>query len=235
MKYFFHICLLSVTALFGQSVPYSSSEIYDDMLRLQNYGSAMYLAAHPDDENTQVISWLTHKKHIDAVYLSLTRGDGGQNLIGAEKGASLGILRTQELLEARNIDGGRQRFTRAIDFGYSKTADETLKIWDENKILADVVWAIRTNQPEVIITRFHPDSNGKTHGHHTASALLAMKAFDLAGDPNAFPEQLQYTSLWKPKRIFFNTSWFSMVVARSLKRQTKVINFLSTPEFICLI
>lgn len=208
MKYFFHICLLSVTALFGQSVPYSSSEIYDDMLRLQNYGSAMYLAAHPDDENTQVISWLTHKKHIDAVYLSLTRGDGGQNLIGAEKGASLGILRTQELLEARNIDGGRQRFTRAIDFGYSKTADETLKIWDENKILADVVWAIRTNQPEVIITRFHPDSNGKTHGHHTASALLAMKAFDLAGDPNAFPEQLQYTSLWKPKRIFFNTSWF---------------------------
>ena len=168
----------------------------------------MYLAAHPDDENTRIISWLTHEKHVDAVYLSLTRGDGGQNLIGTEKGELLGLLRTQELLEARKVDKGRQWFTRALDFGYSKTATETLKFWDKQKILADVVWAIRKNKPEIIITRFDPNSNGETHGHHTASALLAMEAFDLAGDPKAFPEQLKYVKVWQPKRMFYNTSWW---------------------------
>lgn len=168
----------------------------------------MYLAAHPDDENTKIISWLTHEKHVDAVYLSLTRGDGGQNLIGTEKGELLGLLRTQELLEARKIDKGRQWFTRALDFGYSKTATETLKLWDKQKILADVVWAIRSNRPEVIITRFDPASNGETHGHHTASALLAMEAFDLAADPKAFPEQLKFVKPWQVKRMFYNTSWW---------------------------
>lgn len=168
----------------------------------------MYLAAHPDDENTRIISWLTHEKHVDAVYLSLTRGDGGQNLIGTEKGEMLGLLRTQELLEARKIDKGRQWFTRALDFGYSKTATETLKFWDKQKILADVVWAIRKNKPEIIITRFDPNSNGETHGHHTASAILAMEAFDLAADPKAFPEQLKYVKPWKVKRMFYNTSWW---------------------------
>lgn len=168
----------------------------------------MYLAAHPDDENTRIISWLTHQKKVDAVYLSLTRGDGGQNLIGTEKGELLGLLRTQELLEARKVDKGRQWFTRALDFGYSKTATETLKFWDKQEILADVVWAIRKNRPEIIITRFDPNSNGETHGHHTASAILAMEAFDLAGDPTAFPEQLQYVKTWQPKRMFYNTSWW---------------------------
>lgn len=192
----------------AQSVSHSSSEIYDDLLRLQNKTTVMYLAAHPDDENTKIISWLTHEKHVDAVYLSLTRGDGGQNLIGTEKGELLGLLRTQELLEARKIDKGRQWFTRALDFGYSKTATETLKFWDKQEILGDVVWAIRKNKPEIIITRFDPDSNGETHGHHTASALLAMEAFDLAGDPTAFPAQLKYVKVWKPKRMFYNTSWW---------------------------
>ena len=208
IKYFLGILLFTSCLFSAQSVSHSSSEIYDDLLRLQNNTTVMYLAAHPDDENTRIISWLTHEKHVDAVYLSLTRGDGGQNLIGTEKGELLGLLRTQELLEARKVDKGRQWFTRALDFGYSKTATETLKFWDKQKILADVVWAIRKNKPEIIITRFDPNSNGETHGHHTASALLAMEAFDLAGDPTAFPEQLKYVKVWKPKRMLYNTSWW---------------------------
>lgn len=208
LKYFFGITIFLSQLFSAQSVQNSSSEIYDDLLRLQNNTTVMYLAAHPDDENTRVISWLTHEKHVDAVYLSLTRGDGGQNLIGTEKGELLGLLRTQELLEARKVDKGRQWFTRALDFGYSKTATETLKFWDKQKILSDVVWAIRKNRPEIIITRFDPNSNGETHGHHTASALLAMEAFDLAADPKAFPEQLKYVKTWQVKRMFYNTSWW---------------------------
>lgn len=208
MKPFSYIFLLISVVTFGQSSAYSSAEIYDDLLRLQNNATVMYLAAHPDDENTRIISWLTHDKHVDAVYLSLTRGDGGQNLIGTEKGEMLGLLRTQELLEARKVDKGRQWFTRAVDFGYSKTTEDTYAHWDKEKILGDVVWAIRVNKPKVIITRFDPDSNGRTHGHHTASAQLAVEAFDLAADPNAYPEQLKYVKPWKVKRLFFNTSWW---------------------------
>ncbi|MDG4946101.1 PIG-L family deacetylase [Weeksellaceae bacterium KMM 9713] len=204
----FALLILCLSPFYAQSTANSSSEIYHDLLRLQKNASVMYLAAHPDDENTKIISWLTNDQHLDAVYLSLTRGDGGQNLIGNEIGDMLGLLRTQELLEARKVDKGRQWFTRALDFGYSKTATETLKIWDKQKVLADVVWAIRKNKPELIITRFSPDSNGDTHGHHTASAILAMEAFDLAADKNAFPEQLKYVSTWQVKRMFFNTSWW---------------------------
>lgn len=208
VKFLFGIALFLSIQFSAQSTSHNSAEIYDDLLRLQNNTTVMYLAAHPDDENTKIISWLTHEKHVDAVYLSLTRGDGGQNLIGTEKGEMLGLLRTQELLEARKFDKGRQWFTRALDFGYSKTATETLKFWDKQKILSDVVWAIRKNKPAIIITRFDPNSNGETHGHHTASALLAMEAFDLAGDKNAFPEQLKYVETWQPKRMFYNTSWW---------------------------
>ena len=208
IKFLVGISLIMSLLCSAQSVQNTSSEIYDDLLRLQNITTVMYIAAHPDDENTRVISWLTHEKHVDAVYLSLTRGDGGQNLIGTEKGELLGLLRTQELLEARKIDKGGQWFTRALDFGYSKTATETLKFWDKQQILGDVVWAIRKNRPEIIITRFDPNSNGETHGHHTASALLAMEAFDLAADPKAFPEQLKYVKVWQPKRLFYNTSWW---------------------------
>lgn len=198
--FFLHLSLMN-----GQS---NTSVLYQKIHQLAESRTVMYIAAHPDDENTRLISWLTNAQHLNTVYLSLTRGDGGQNLIGTEKGELLGLLRTQELLEARKIDGGKQWFTRANDFGYSKTATETLSIWDEEQILGDVVWAIRKHQPDVLITRFDPKSNGKTHGHHTTSAILAEKAFELAGDKTAYPEQLEFVEIWQPRRLFFNTSWW---------------------------
>jgi len=171
--------------------------------KLTVLGSAMYVAAHPDDENTALIAWLANERLLRTAYLSMTRGDGGQNLIGDQKGPLLGVLRTQELLAARRIDNGEQYFTRAIDFGYSKNPQETLAIWGHDTILADVVWNIRRFQPDVIITRF-PTTGEGGHGHHTASAILAGEAFKAASDPTKFPEQLQYVSVWQPRRLFFN-------------------------------
>lgn len=187
---------------------WTSDDIQMGIEKLQTLGSVMYIAAHPDDENTRLISLMSNDRKFETTYLSLTRGDGGQNLIGTETGDALGVLRTQELLEARKIDGGKQLFSTAVDFGFSKNIKETFEFWNKDSILADVVWAIRKTRPDVIITRFHPGSDGKTHGHHTASAILAMEAFDLAGKSDAFPEQLKYVSTWQPKRVFFNTSWF---------------------------
>ncbi len=181
----------------------SSSQLALALRKLNVVGSALYVAAHPDDENTAMLSWLSNERLYRTGYLSVTRGDGGQNLIGDEKGELLGVIRTQELLAARRVDGAEQMFTRAIDFGYSKTPQETLAIWGHDAVLADVVWAIRKFQPDVIITRFPPTGEGG-HGHHTASAILAEEAFTAAGDPNRFPEQLQYVSVWKPKRLFWN-------------------------------
>lgn len=215
----FFICISFLVQ--GQSKQITSSEIFHKIEQFANTATLMYVAAHPDDENTRLISWLTNAKHVNTVYLSLTRGDGGQNLIGTEKGKLLGLLRTQELLEARKIDGGHQWFTRANDFGYSKTATETLKIWDEEKILSDVVWAIRKHRPSVIITRFNPDSNGDTHGHHTSSAILAMKAFDLAADSTAYPNQLKHVAPWQPKRLFYNTSWWAYGSREAFKKIDK--------------
>jgi len=148
--------------------------------------------------------------HVKArtAYLSLTRGDGGQNLIGPEIRELLGVIRTQELLAARRVDGGEQRFTRANDFGYSKHPNETLQIWDKDKVLSDVVWAIRTFKPDVIINRFDHRTPGRTHGHHTSSAMLSMEAFDLANDNTKYSSQLSLTDTWQPKRLFFNTSWW---------------------------
>lgn len=188
--------------------PGSPQEIYHDLQKLGVVGTVMYVAAHPDDENTRVISWFSRHRKVETVYLSLTRGDGGQNLIGTEMNEQLGVLRTQELLEARRIDGGKQWFSRANDFGYSKTAEETMAIWHKDAVLADVVWAIRRFRPDVIINRFNAGNSGSTHGHHTASAMLALEAFELAGDPKAFPEQLRSVSVWQPRRIYFNTSWW---------------------------
>src|SRR5690554_5764739 len=162
----------------AQRPVHNSADILQEIKKLNVVGNALYLAAHPDDENTRLISWLENERLVRTAYHSLTRGDGGQNLIGTEKGAAMGILRTQELLEARKIDGGEQFFSRAVDFGYSKTPKETLEIWDKEKVLADVVWVIRKFRPDVIITRFPPDSRGG-HGHHTASAMLAEEAFAL--------------------------------------------------------
>ncbi|WP_282160520.1 PIG-L family deacetylase [Ulvibacterium marinum] len=185
-----------------------SSEIFQSLQKLNFLGSVLYVAAHPDDENTRLISYFANEKKARTAYLSLTRGDGGQNMIGPELRELLGVLRTQELLAARRIDGGEQIFSRANDFGYSKHPKETLKIWNENQVLADVVWAIRNFKPDVIINRFDHRTPGTTHGHHTSSALLSVEAFDLTGDPKEYPEQLTYTETWQPKRLFFNTFWW---------------------------
>jgi LmbE family N-acetylglucosaminyl deacetylase len=171
--------------------------------KLSVVGSALYVGAHPDDENTAVLAWLAKGRKVRAGYLSLTRGDGGQNLIGTEQGDTLGVIRTEELLAARRIDGAEQFFTRAVDFGYSKTPEETLRIWGHDVVLADVVWVIRSFRPDVIITRFPANGDGG-HGHHTASAILAAEAFSAAADPKRFPEQLAYVKPWQAKRLLWN-------------------------------
>jgi LmbE family N-acetylglucosaminyl deacetylase len=199
----------------------SSNQIYEKLQKLNFLGSALYIAAHPDDENTRLISYLANQEKARTAYLSLTRGDGGQNLIGPEIRELLGVIRTQELLAARRVDGGEQRFTRANDFGYSKHPDETLNIWDKEKVLADVVWAIRTFKPDVIINRFNHRTPGSTHGHHTTSAMLSVEAFDLVNDKTKYPEQLEYTETWQPKRLFFNTSWWFYGSQENFKKANK--------------
>ena len=200
--------LISTSSFAQKPEKLTSAELFHEVQKLNFLGTALYVAAHPDDENTGLISYLSNHKKARTVYLSLTRGDGGQNLIGSELRELLGVLRTQELLAARNVDGGEQQFSRANDFGFSKLPKETLNIWDKEKVLADVVWAIRTIKPDVIINRFDHRTPGTTHGHHTASAMLSMEAFDLANKPEVYPEQLKMTTTWQPKRIFYNTSWW---------------------------
>ena len=209
-----HILALSALLLLTQTnvaqnpKKSNSVEIYNQIEKLNFLGSALYIAAHPDDENTRLISFLSNDIKARTGYLSLTRGDGGQNLIGTQLRELLGVIRTQELIEARKIDGGEQFFSRANDFGYSKNPTETLEIWDKEKVLADVIWAIRKFQPDVIVNRFDHRSAGTTHGHHTASAMLSVESFKLANNPVIFPEQLQYVKPWQAKRQFFNTSWW---------------------------
>jgi LmbE family N-acetylglucosaminyl deacetylase len=183
----------------------SSTDIYMQLQKLQVLGSVLYIAAHPDDENNGFLPFLAKEKLYRTGYLSLTRGDGGQNLIGSEQGIELGLIRTQELLAARRQDGAEQFFSRAFEFGFSKNAAEALRIWDKEKILSDVVWVIRRYQPDVIIARFPPDARAG-HGHHAASAILANEAYIAAADPNKFPEQLKYgVTVWQAKRILWNT------------------------------
>ena len=186
----------------------TSGDLHEKIQKLQVLGSVLYLAAHPDDENTRMIAYLSNHLKMNTAYLSLTRGDGGQNLIGSEIQELLGVIRTEELLGARRIDGGHQMFSRANDFGFSKNPKETLEIWEQDEVLADVVWAIRKFQPDVIINRFQHNSGRRTHGHHTASAKLSYKAFDLVGDKTKFPKQLKYVNTWQPKRLMTNTSWW---------------------------
>ena len=183
---------------------WTSADMYLAIRKLNVLGSVLYVAAHPDDENTRLIAYFSKDKMYRTGYLSLTRGDGGQNLIGNEQGIELGLIRTQELLSARRIDGGEQFFSRAFDFGYSKNPEETFTKWDREKILSDVIWVIRKFQPDVIITRF-PTTGEGGHGHHTASAILANEAFTAAADPNRFPEQLKYVKPWQAKRILWNS------------------------------
>ncbi|WP_203295605.1 PIG-L family deacetylase [Luteirhabdus pelagi] len=186
----------------------TSSEIYHELQQLNFLGSAMYIAAHPDDENTRLISYFVNDVHARTAYLSLTRGDGGQNLVGPEIRELLGVIRTQELLAARRTDGGQQFFTRANDFGYSKNPEETLSFWNEEEVLGDVVRAIRQFKPDVIINRFNHRTPGSTHGHHTASAMLSVDAFEKVNNSSAYPETAKQYGTWQPKRLFFNTSWW---------------------------
>src|SRR5438105_4377058 len=187
--------------------PMNAAEIQLGLQKLNVLGRVLYVAAHPDDENTNLMALWSNGSLYDAAYLSLTRGDGGQNLLGPELRERLGVIRTRELLAARQIDHAQQFFTRAVDFGFSKSADETLRLWDREKILADVVWVIRKFRPDVIVTRFSSE-DGLSHGHHTASAILAQEAFKAGADPKRFPEQLRWVKPWQATRLVWNTSPF---------------------------
>ena len=186
----------------------NSAEIYEDIEKLNVLGTVLYLAAHPDDENTRLISYFASERKTRTAYLSLTRGDGGQNLIGTDMREKLGLIRTNELLGARGVDGGRQFFSRANDFGYSKNPKETLAIWDKDEVMHDILKVIREFKPDIIVNRFDHKTPGRTHGHHTSSAMLSVEAFDLAGDANVMADRLSGLAPWQPQRIFFNTSWW---------------------------
>ncbi len=206
---FLQISIISLAQLRKQP---DASQIKLDLKKLNSLGAVLYLAAHPDDENTRAIAYLVNDRLITTAYLSLTRGDGGQNLIGPEIRDLLGLIRTQELLSARRIDGGQQFFTRAIDFGFSKSAKETFEIWNKQEVLSDVVKVIRQFQPDVILTRFPPDERAG-HGQHTASAILAQDGFDQAGDPTVFPDQVKELGTWQVKRLFTNTGrWWNQTI-----------------------
>ncbi len=212
-KFFFSVLFIQIAFNSNAQSPktYSSSQIFEQIKKLDVLGSVLYVAAHPDDENTRLLAYLANEKLYRTGYLSMTRGDGGQNLIGDEQGVELGLIRTQELLSARRLDGAEQFFTRAFDFGFTKSPVETFQFWDHDKILSDVVWVIRKFQPDVIITRF-PTTGEGGHGHHTASAILAGEAFDAAADPTKFPEQFKYgVKPWQAKRLLWNTFNFGSV------------------------
>jgi LmbE family N-acetylglucosaminyl deacetylase len=208
MRKFFLLSFLfwNVLLSYGQSPEtYNSSDIFQQIKQLNVLASVLYIAAHPDDENNALLPYFAKDKLYRTAYLSLTRGDGGQNLIGDEQGIELGLIRTQELLAARRVDGAEQYFSRAYEFGFSKSADEALRIWGKEKILSDVVWVIRQFQPDIIIKRFPPDKRAG-HGHHAASSILAQEAFTAAADPKMFPEQFKYgVKPWQAKRILWNT------------------------------
>ena len=188
------IFFISIVAFAQAPQKLNSVEIYEQVQKLNFLGKVLYVAAHPDDENTKLITYFSNHYHAQTAYLSLTRGDGGQNLIGTELREKLGAIRTQELLAARRIDGGEQFFTRANDFGFSKEPNETFSIWNKNEVMEDVIQVIETFRPDIIVNRFAHNTPGTTHGHHTASAMLSLEAYDLVN--------------YKPKRIFFNTSWW---------------------------
>lgn len=199
----FSACCLQSTAQVSNGN--TSADIYVQLQKLNVLGSVLYVGAHPDDENTRLLTWLSKEKKYRTAYLSLTRGDGGQNLIGDEQGVTLGMIRTEELLAARRVDGAEQFFSSAYDFGFSKNSDETFRIWDKEKILSDVVFVIRYFKPDVIITRF-PEDGRAGHGHHAASAILAREGFVAAADPNRFPEHFKLgLKPWQAKRILWNT------------------------------
>ncbi|HEY4207904.1 MAG TPA: PIG-L family deacetylase, partial [Puia sp.] len=207
MRWILLLTLLTAAAGSRAQAPETvgSAEIFLRLKKLNVLGTVLYVAAHPDDENSRLIAYMAKERLLRTGYLSMTRGDGGQNLIGDEQGVELGLIRTQEMLAARRVDGAEQFFTRAFDFGFTKTTEEALRTWNEEKILSDVVWVIRKFQPDVLITRFPEDARAG-HGHHSASAVLAHEAFKAAADPSKFPEQFKYgVKPWQVKRILWNT------------------------------
>jgi LmbE family N-acetylglucosaminyl deacetylase len=204
-KQFFLLLAFLVLQISNSNAQKSSAEIFSKLKKLDVVGSVLYIAAHPDDENNSFLPFLTNERMYRTAYLSLTRGDGGQNLLGKEQGIELGLIRTKELLAARQQDGAEQYFSRAYEFGFSKSADEALAIWDHQQVLSDAVWVIRKFQPDIIIARFPPDARAG-HGHHAASAIIAKEAFIAAADPKQFPEQFKYgVTVWQAKRILWNT------------------------------
>ncbi|MFB6257700.1 MAG: PIG-L family deacetylase [Flavobacteriales bacterium] len=225
LVFLFFLFFLPISSIAQHSYrfPQASSDILHDLELAQHTGRVLYLAAHPDDENTELIAHLSRAEHIHTAYLSLTRGGGGQNLLGPEQGELLSVLRTQELLEARRIDGGKQFFTRARDFGYSKRAKESFRFWGRKKILKDVVRVIRRFRPDVIITRFPKGGYEGAHGHHTASAAIAEEAFSKASDPQTFPEQAEELGTWQPKRLLYNTStWWDKKLPDKVDQEEKL-------------
>jgi len=201
-------CLLFIASLMAQK---TSADIYAQIKKMGVVGSVLYVAAHPDDENNSFLPFLTKDRMYRTAYLSLTRGDGGQNLIGKEQGVELGLIRTQELLAARAQDGAEQYFSRAYEFGYSKSSEEALTIWNHEQVLSDAVWVIRKFQPDIIITRFPRDARAG-HGHHSASAIIANEAYIAAADSTKFIDQFKYgVRPWKAKRILWNTFNFGTV------------------------
>lgn len=206
---FLFICLYTFPVFAQQPKRYDAVDIYQKLEKLNVLGNVLYIAAHPDDENTRLITYFSKKDKLNTAYVSLTRGDGGQNSVGPEQSELLGLIRTQELLAARRVDGGQQFFTRAMDFGYSKSAEETLNIWNREDLLYDMVWVIRNFKPDIMVTRFPADRRAG-HGQHEASAIIAEEAFDKAADPNVFPDQLEFVDPWQPKRLFQNTGrwWY---------------------------
>ena len=224
MKRFLNITLLQLFIAFisiAQNIhPPSSGTIYNNIARLNTFTRVLYIAAHPDDENTRLLAWLAQHKHFETAYLSLTRGDGGQNLIGNEQGATLGLIRTEELLTARKIDGAKQFFTSALDFGFSKNPEETFKHWNKNRLVSEVVTIIKQFKPDIIICRFPPDSRAG-HGQHSASAIIAKLAFEQIYNDNSNPN--------KPKRIVWNkfNQDINKQIADSTSTSTNIGNFIA--------
>src|ERR1035438_6867709 len=205
-RFLLPVLLLSAIARL-EAQPAPAGEIQQALLKLNELSSVLTIGAHPDDERTEMLAYFSQGRHMRAAYLSMTRGEGGQNVLGPEQGAALGLIRTQELMDARRIDGADQFFTRAIDFGFSKAADETIAKWGHDAILSDTVWIIRRYRPDVIILGFS-GTPADGHGQHQASALLGKEAYEVAGDPARFPEQLRYVQPWKAAKLVYAGGFF---------------------------
>ncbi|MBX7120418.1 MAG: PIG-L family deacetylase, partial [Gemmatimonadaceae bacterium] len=177
----------------------------DQLVRgITTTGRVLVIGAHPDDEDTQLLAWLARGHQVHVAYLSLTRGDGGQNLIGNELGEALGAIRTEELLAARRLDGAEQFFSRAYDFGFSKNAEETFTHWDREALTGDVVRVIRAWRPHVVIAVWS-GTRADGHGHHEAAGLLARDGYEVAGDTMRFPVAT-HGQPWVPAK-FYRGAW----------------------------